>query len=128
MSSRFVRSTHTQMWGWSVILLSTLFLSPVAAAAVHRALADSAIVLPLPEGTLPTRLGERNAGYVVASGQDIDEEFDATTDMVVAILTTRRVALLPFFTSFDAAPTPTNYCLLPEREARASSPPRAPPV
>jgi hypothetical protein len=125
MSSRFVRSTHTQMWGWSVILLSTLFLSPVAAAAVHRALADSAIVLPLPEGTLPR---ERNAGYVVASTQEVDAEFDATTDMVVAILVPRRVAILPRFTSFASVPMPSDYCLLPQKDIGRSTPPRAPPV
>jgi hypothetical protein len=125
MSSRFVRSTHTQMWGWSVILLSTLFLSPVAAAAVHRALADSAIVLPLPEGALPR---ERNAGYVVASAQEVDAEFDATTDMVVAILVPQRVALPTIFTSFALVPMPSDYCLPVEKDLRRNTPPRAPPV
>jgi hypothetical protein len=125
MSSRFVRGTHTQIWGWSFVLLSTLFLSPVAAAAVHRALADSAIVLPLPEGALPRERGER---YILASAQDADGDFDVTTDMVVAILVPRRVVIPTTFTSFASVPMPSNYCLPVGKSLRRNAPPRAPPV
>ena len=133
MSSRFTKGSPTQIWGWSFVLLTTLFLSPVAAAAVHRALSDNAIVLILPEegfqeATRKDHLETLQKKSLATSQDDATNASDTPSKVMVAVLALKRVALDAPISSIILVPIPAQTTLLLQDALQYNAPSRAPPV
>lgn len=117
------------VWGWSVVLLSTLLLSsPVTAAALLHAIAHASATAPNPTGPGAAQTPRRAEGEEVsqtASGE-LPLRLDTLPGSVAVLVASRALLLVP--DEAAPGPAPAFSTDAPVSSAPAATPSRAPPL
>ena len=132
------------VWGWSVVLLSTLLLSPVAGtAALQALLAQASAAAAAQPATGGSSSQPASAALLTAPCRSDDEwalrlraqndrpltlRFDTQPDVVAVLVPARSVLLVPDEDAASAVSFALAAFGLPPLPLNAATPPRAPPA
>ena len=107
-------------WGWSLILLSTLLLSPAVASVILHALAQDAIIIPV-----HVRASPKTATILIEPTDSSEDSEEQTQELAILLPVCTMVAFAEFVPQSTVF-APRLFCFH-EAAIRLRSP-RAPPI